>query len=90
MRTDAITTSQTGIANSGPVGIRLGLGANWRQFALLVATNAFVGGMREGEIAPTGQLQRIVFNDNWEEMRREMLLRDLHQRAVLGFLIDET
>jgi glucose/arabinose dehydrogenase len=42
--------------------------------------NAFVGGMREGEVAPTGQLQRIVFNDNWEEMRREMLLRDLHQR----------
>ena len=25
-------------------------------------------------------LQRIVFNDNWEEMRRESLLRDLHQR----------
>jgi glucose/arabinose dehydrogenase len=42
--------------------------------------NAFVGGMREGEVAPSGQLQRIVFNDNWEEMRREMLLRDLHQR----------
>ena len=42
--------------------------------------NAFVGGMREGEVAPTGQLQRIVFNDNWEELRRESLLRDLHQR----------
>lgn len=26
-------------------GPRLGLGANWQQFALLVATNAFVGGM---------------------------------------------
>lgn len=25
--------------------VRLGLGANWRQFALLVAVNAFVGGM---------------------------------------------
>ena len=24
--------------------------------------------------------QRIVFNDNWEELRRESLLRDLHQR----------
>jgi len=36
--------------------------------------------MREGEVAPTGQLQRIVFNDNWEEMRRESLLRELHQR----------
>jgi aldose sugar dehydrogenase len=43
--------------------------------------NAFVGGLREGEVAPTGQLQRIVFNDNWEELRRESLLRDLHQRV---------
>ena len=46
---------------------------NWRR-------NLFVGGMREGEIARTGQLQRIVFNDNWDELRRESLLRDLHQR----------
>src|SRR5206468_4635586 len=42
--------------------------------------NAFVGGMREGEVAPSGQLQRIVFNDKWEELWREPLLRDLHQR----------
>jgi glucose/arabinose dehydrogenase len=42
--------------------------------------NLFVGGMREGEIARTGQLQRIVFNEKWEELRREALLRDLHQR----------
>jgi glucose/arabinose dehydrogenase len=42
--------------------------------------NLFVGGMREGEIARTGQLQRIVFNEKWEELRRESLLRDLHQR----------
>ena len=46
---------------------------NWQR-------NAFVGGMREGEIARSGQLVRIVFNDNWEELRREPLLRDLHQR----------
>jgi glucose/arabinose dehydrogenase len=46
---------------------------NWRR-------NAFLGGMREGEIARTGQIVRIVFNDNWEELRRESLLRDLHQR----------
>ena len=46
---------------------------NWKR-------NLFVGGMREGEIARTGQLQRIVFNDNWDELRRESLLRDLHQR----------
>ena len=42
--------------------------------------NAFVGGLREGEVAPSGQLQRVVFNDQWEELRRESLLRDLHQR----------
>ena len=46
--------------------------------------NAFVGGMREGEVAPTGQLQRIVFNDKWEELRRESLLRELHQRIRCG------
>jgi glucose/arabinose dehydrogenase len=46
---------------------------NWKR-------NLFVGGMREGEIARTGQLQRVVFNDNWDELRRESLLRDLHQR----------
>jgi len=46
---------------------------NWKR-------NLFVGGMREGEIARTGQLLRIVFNDNWQELRRESLLRDLHQR----------
>ena len=26
-------------------GVSLGLGENWRQFALLVAVNVFVGGM---------------------------------------------
>jgi hypothetical protein len=39
-----------------------------------------VGGLRQGEAPRTGQLQRIVFNDKWEEIRREALLRDLHQR----------
>jgi len=40
----------------------------------------FVGGLREGEMPRTGQLQRIVFNEKWEEIRRESLLRELHQR----------
>jgi glucose/arabinose dehydrogenase len=43
--------------------------------------NVFVGGMREGEVPRTGQLQRIVFNDRWEELRREPMLRELHQRV---------
>ena len=45
------------------------------------ARNVFVGGMREGEIARSGQIQRLVFNDKWEELRREPLLRELHQRV---------
>jgi glucose/arabinose dehydrogenase len=42
--------------------------------------SAFVGGLREGEVPRTGQLQRIEFNDLWEEIRREPLLRELKQR----------
>lgn len=42
--------------------------------------NVFVGAMMEGRIPGTGHLQRIVFNENMEEMRRESLLRDLRQR----------
>ncbi len=42
--------------------------------------DAFVGGMRYGEIPGTGQLQRILFNEKMEELRREPLLVDLHQR----------
>ena len=32
-------------AHDAPAGIRLGLAENWRQFALLILVNAFVGGM---------------------------------------------
>lgn len=42
--------------------------------------NLFVGSSRRGEIPRTGGLERIVFNDNLEELRRESLLGDLHQR----------
>jgi glucose/arabinose dehydrogenase len=42
--------------------------------------NVFVGGLREGEVPHTGQLQRIVFNDQWQEVRREPMLRELKQR----------
>ncbi len=66
--------------------------ANWKG-------DAFVGGMRMGEIPGTGHLQRIRFNANWEELRREMLLVDLRQRIrdvrqgpdeLLYLLTDET
>ena len=42
--------------------------------------DAFVGGMRYGEVPGTGQLQRILFNEQMEELRREPLLVDLRQR----------
>jgi glucose/arabinose dehydrogenase len=42
--------------------------------------NVFVGGLREGGIPRTGQLQRIVFNDQWQELRREPMLMELGQR----------
>jgi glucose/arabinose dehydrogenase len=42
--------------------------------------NLFVGGLREGEVPRTGQINRIIFNDRWEEIRREPMLRELHQR----------
>jgi len=42
--------------------------------------NAFVGGLREGEVPRSGQINRIEFNDKWEEIRRESLLRELGQR----------
>jgi glucose/arabinose dehydrogenase len=40
----------------------------------------FVGGLRYGEIPGTGRLDRILFNEKMEELRRESLLVDLHQR----------
>jgi aldose sugar dehydrogenase len=42
--------------------------------------NLFVGSVRWGEIPGTGSLQRVVLNDKLEELRREALLQDLHQR----------
>ncbi len=36
---------------------------NWK-------TNVFVGGMRQGEVPRSGHLERIDFNDKWEELHR--------------------
>jgi glucose/arabinose dehydrogenase len=40
----------------------------------------FIGGVRYGEIAPSGRLERISFNDSMEEQRRESLLVDKRWR----------
>jgi glucose/arabinose dehydrogenase len=40
----------------------------------------FVGGVRTGEVPGTGRVDRVLFNEKMEELRRETLLADLHQR----------
>jgi glucose/arabinose dehydrogenase len=42
--------------------------------------NLFVGSARRGQIPRTGGLERIVVNEQLEELRRESLLTQLHQR----------
>lgn len=42
--------------------------------------DVFVGALRMGEIPGTGHVERIVFNEKMEEMRREILLYGLGQR----------
>lgn len=42
--------------------------------------DVFVGSLRQGEIPGTGHLERILFNENMEELRREQLLTDLRRR----------
>src|SRR5690606_8818628 len=42
--------------------------------------SVFVGGLRYGETPRTGQLQRIRFNDRWEEIGREPMLTQFAQR----------
>jgi aldose sugar dehydrogenase len=42
--------------------------------------DVFVGALRTGEIPGTGHLERILFNEKMQELRRESLLTDLRQR----------
>jgi glucose/arabinose dehydrogenase len=46
---------------------------NWKN-------NVFVGGMRQGEVPRSGHLERIDFNEKWEELHREGMLRELQNR----------
>ena len=39
-----------------------------------------MGSLRTGEIPGTGHLERILFNEKMQELRRESLLTELHQR----------
>lgn len=40
----------------------------------------FVGGLRVGEVPGTGRVDRVLLNEKMEELRRESLFIDLHQR----------
>ncbi len=42
--------------------------------------DVFVGSLRTGEIPGTGHIERILFNEKMEELRRESLLGELRQR----------
>jgi glucose/arabinose dehydrogenase len=46
---------------------------NWKN-------HVFVGGMRTGEVPRSGHLERLDFNDRWEELHREGMLRELQNR----------
>jgi glucose/arabinose dehydrogenase len=43
--------------------------------------HVFAGGMRQGEVPRSGQLVRLDFNDKWEELHRESMLRELQNRV---------
>lgn len=42
--------------------------------------DVFVGGLRQGEVPGTGHLERVLFNEKMEELRREQLLVSMRQR----------
>jgi glucose/arabinose dehydrogenase len=42
--------------------------------------DVFVGSLRTGEVPGTGHLERILFNEKMQELRRESLLTELRQR----------
>ncbi len=42
--------------------------------------NLFIGGMRQGEVPRSGHLERMDFNEKWEELHREGMLREFQNR----------
>jgi glucose/arabinose dehydrogenase len=64
------------VPSIAPTGIAFYTGDKFPQWK----GNLFIGSARIGEIPRTGGLERVVVNDKLEELRRERLLSDLHQR----------
>jgi len=64
------------IPSIGPTGMAFYFGDRFPEWN----GNLFVGSARHGQIPGTGGLERIVLNDNLEELRRESLLGSLRAR----------
>ncbi len=64
------------VPSIGPSGIMFYTGDKFPAWK----NNLFVGSARYGEIRGFGHLERVVLNDKFEDIRRERLLDDLHQR----------
>ncbi len=64
------------VPSIGPSGLTVYTGDRFPAWK----NNVFVGSVRRGEIPGTGGLERVVLNDKLQELRRETLLTELHQR----------
>ena len=64
------------VPSIGPSGIMFYTGDKFPAWK----NNLFVGSARYGEIRGFGHIERVVLNDKFEDIRRERLLDDLHQR----------
>ena len=64
------------IPSIGPTGLQFYFGDKFPEWN----GNLFVGSARRGEIPGTGGLERVVLNDDLEELRRESLLGPLRAR----------
>jgi glucose/arabinose dehydrogenase len=61
----------------GPSGLLVYSGDKFPEWK----NNVFVGSVRRGQVPGTGGLERVVLNDKMQELRRETLLSELHQRV---------
>ena len=64
------------VPSIGPTGLSFYTGDRFPEWR----GNLFVGALMAGRIPRTGHLQRLVFNERGEELRRESLLGQQRQR----------
>jgi glucose/arabinose dehydrogenase len=64
------------IPSIGPSGLMVYSGDRFPAWK----NNLFVGSVRRGEVPRTGGLERVVLNEKLQDLRRETLLTELHQR----------